>query len=337
MFEHVVDALFRSHGYQTQTNVLVVGRSGARHEVDVLASRSEGLVDSRIGVECKNWAQPVDTAVVARARLVRDDLGLGQMVIACPSGATPAARTTAREMGIAIWDRTELEARLGATTLAALGPTPVGLARRGRARQIDGERAERTLRARGRGPLGLGRERVRWIGDAWITLFEARFGCGERTGIRQRLHVRPSYSIYESLGATGLWTDTRAVAVDEIATDDAPSLPCLVSRDALASDLARIIGRGDGLVQTAALERHHAICEERLLPEATHLSVDEVTSLEWPITVAVLDDRRGTRAIVVDGVSGRIHAALGERCTAHIHVLSQHLGIAQSPTGAGSG
>ena len=337
MFEHVVDALFRSHGYQTQTNVVVVGRSGARHEIDVLAFRSDGLLEARIGVECKNWAQPIDTAVVARARLMCDDLGLGQMIIACPGGATPAARTTAAGMGIPIWDRPELETRLGASTLAALGPAPVDITRHGVPRRVASDRAERTLRTGGRGLFGLGRERVQWIGNAWIRLFEARFGCGERTGIRQRLHVRPVYSVYESLGGTALWTDARAIAYDEISTDAAPTLPSAVTRHTLEAELERIITRGHGLVQAAARERHDATCAQFLIPQATHVTIDEVVTVEWPITVAIFDDRRGRRAIVVDGVSGRVDEALGEQCTANMQILAQQFGLPQFPTTDPSG
>ena len=183
MFEHVIDALFRAHGYRTQTNAVLVGQSGARHEIDVLASRREDLLETRVGVECKNWAQPIDTAVVARARLVRDDLGLGQMVIACPGGATPAARTTAAQAGVTLWEQPELAARLGPAALAALGPAPA-TARRGAASPdaLSTTVRERMLRAEARGPLGVGRGQIRWLGDAWITLLEVRFGCGSARG-----------------------------------------------------------------------------------------------------------------------------------------------------------
>jgi hypothetical protein len=95
----------------------------------------------------------------------------------------------------------------------------------------------------------------------------------------------------------------------------------------LASELERILSRSQGLVQAAARERYELVCEQRLIPAATQVTVDEVICVEWPITVAILDDRRGTRAIVVDGVSGRLQDALGEQCTANVHVLTQHLGI----------
>lgn len=327
MFEHVIDALFRAHGYRTQLNAVVVGQSGARHEVDVLASRREDLLETRVGVECKNWAQPIDTAVVARARLVREDLGLGQMVVACPGGATPAARTTAAQAGVTLWERAELEARLGVATLAALGPGPAATGRRGVARRVGRPRAERALRAEARGPLGMSRGQIRWLGDAWLTVYEVRFGCGERAGLRQRLRVQAAFTVYESLTGGACWTSSGPAAVAADILDDAPVLSARVSADALGADLARLVGRTGTLVQASARERHDDACRALLIPEAAHVTVDDITAVEWPICIAVVDDRRGTRAVVLDAADGRVDPALGDCCTAHLATLSEHLGI----------
>lgn len=327
MFEHVIDALFRSRGFVTQTNAIIVGQSGARHEIDVLASRREDLLETRVGIECKNWAQPIDTAVVARARLVRDDIGLGQMVIACPGGATPAARTTAAQSGITLWERAELEARLGATVVVALGPAAPAITRRGVARRTGLARAERTLRAEVRGPLGMTRGQVRWLGDAWIPLLEVRFGCGERTGLRQRLRVRATYTLYESLTGAACWTSPRSLVVAADLDDPAPRLASAVTADALAAELTRLIVRSEALVQPSARERHEDACRALMIPVAAHVSVDEVAEVDWPICLAVVDDRRGTRAVVVDATTGRVSPELGERCTAQLALVTEHLGI----------
>lgn len=328
-----MDALFRSHGYTTQTNAVLVGRSGARYEIDVVASRREDLLDARIGVECKNWSQPIDTAVVARARLARDDLGLGQMVIACPGGATPAARRAAADLGISVWDGPELQTRLGPTTLDALRPAPRTATLRGVARALDGEHARRLLERGVRGRLGLARPAVRWTGEAWLTVHQVRYGCGERAGLRRHLRVRPHFGAYESLGGAALWAGAQPLAVETLADDGAPVLPAAVTRQALAAELARIIARADDLVQPAARDRHAALCTARMIPAGDHVTVDEVTSLAWPVAVAVVDDRHGSRVVAVDAVRGRLDPALGEHCTARLRLLTDHLGL---PAGAGT-
>ncbi len=336
MFEHVIDALFRAHGYRTQGNVVLVGQSGARHEIDVLASRVEDLLETRVGVECKNWAQPIDTAVVARARLVRDDLGLGHMVIACPGGATPAARTTAAQAGVTLWEQPELAARLGPAALAALGPAPTHAPRRGVARTLSTERAARTLRAEARGPLGIGRGQIRWLGDVWITLLEVRFGCGARAGLRQRLRVRAAYTVYESLAGSACWTGTTPIAAVPDIRDAAPTLPSTVGAEALRAELVRMLERTDLLVQSTAVERHEDACRALMIPDGASVSVDDVATLDWPICLAIVDDRRGSRAVVVDAARGSVDPGLGERCTAQLAVLADHLGVpgAGAPTPA---
>jgi Restriction endonuclease len=331
MFEHLIDALFRAHGFATHTNAIVVGRSGARHELDILASRREDLLETRVGVECKNWAHPIDTAVVARARLIRDDIGLGQMVIACAGGATPAARTTAAQSGITLWERAELETRLGAAAIAALGPAPTSAARRGVARRIELARAERTLQAEMRGPLGITRAQVRWLGNAWIPLLEVRFGCGERAGLRQRLRVRAAYTTYEALTGAACWTSAGPVARAEDLVDPAPTLTANVGATALAAELTRLIDRSETLVQPTARERHDDACRALMMPAAAYVSVDEITAVDWPICLAIVDDRRGSRALVVDATRGRVDADLGERCTAQLASVVEQLGI---PLGA---
>jgi hypothetical protein len=328
MFEHVIDALFRAHGYRTSTNTIVVGRSGARHEIDILASRQEDLLETRVGVECKNWSQPIDTAVVARARLVRDDLGLGQMVIACPAGATPAARTTAAEAGIAIWDRTELEQRLGTAAVSALGAAPSAGTRRGVARHTGTAAAIATVQGATRGMLGIGRGRILGSADAWLRLVEVRFGCGDRGGMRKRLRVRPLFVLYEPLGGTALWSMPARTVPDPGIDDDAPTLPGPATPQTIRTTLERTIDRQGLLIQDAARERHDLTRHELGIPVAEVVTVDEVATIDWPVHIAVVDQRTGTRAVVVDAAGGRIDETLGDCCTAHLGALARQLGIA---------
>ena len=328
MFEQLVDGLFRAHGYRTETNTIVIGRSGARHEVDVLATAADELLERRVGVECKNWAQPVDTAVVARARLVRDDLGLGQMVVACPAGATPAARTTAAESGIAIWDRAELERRLGSAAVAALAPTPVRSARTGIARRTSSADAQRLVQAATRGVFGFGRGRLCGQGDAWLPVIEVRFGCGDRTGVRKRLRMRPAIVRYEALAGTPLGAEAAAIPVGSCGDDGAPQLAADLTGDALRGDLERTIARDGTLVQGAARERHAIAWETLRIPDAEVVLVEAVTTLEWPVHVAVVDDRAGLRVVVVDAWAARVDATLSECCTARLGAIAGRLGIA---------
>jgi hypothetical protein len=313
--EATIAGLFAAHGYDVECNALRTGRSGARHEVDVLAERTDALLTSRVGVECKHWAAPVGTEVVARAGLVRDDLGLGQMVVACPGGAAPAARQAAAELGVELWEAGRLRDALGAAVLAGIAAPPRVPTARAVPRRTGGRVGERAVRARAAGPLGLRRGAVAWAGDAWVPVHEVRFAVGVRGGLRGRLRSRPAWTLYEALTGAPVGAPAQAVGADEVPVE-APLLPELIGAGALADDLRRTIGRATGVVQAAARERHLRALDDRLVPAGEHVAVEEVRTLLWPVTLAVLEDRRGTAVLVYDGTDGRAHAGLEEALTA---------------------
>jgi hypothetical protein len=178
-----------------------------------------------------------------------------------------------------------------------------------------------------RGPLGITRAQVRWLGNAWIPLLEVRFGCGERAGHRQRLRVRAAYTIYESLTGAACWTGAGPVAGADDIVDPAPALAANIGLTALTAELTRLIDRSVTLVQPTARERHEDACRALMIPAAAYVSVDEITAVDWPICLAIVDDRRGSRAVVVDARHGRVDANLGDRCTAQLASVVEQLGI----------
>ena len=117
--EAVIQAYFARHGYDTQANQVVQGRSGNAHELDVVARRSDTLTEYVTVVEAKAWGARVGKDVVAKLAYVLADLGLHKGIIAAPGGFSSGATVAARELGIELWDGAELERRLGADVLAA--------------------------------------------------------------------------------------------------------------------------------------------------------------------------------------------------------------------------
>ncbi len=73
--EQAIADYFAAKGYAVATNVFREGRSGGRHELDVLAERLDDVVPIRVLVECKDWRQPIDKDVVSKADYVMRDLG----------------------------------------------------------------------------------------------------------------------------------------------------------------------------------------------------------------------------------------------------------------------
>ncbi|MBP7986087.1 restriction endonuclease, partial [Candidatus Neomicrothrix sp.] len=109
---------FTRHGYAVESNLVVEGRSGNAHELDVVARRSDALTDYVTVVEAKSWSNRVGKEVVAKLAYVLADVGMHKGIIAAPGGLTSGAITAAEALGIEVWDGAELERRLGATALA---------------------------------------------------------------------------------------------------------------------------------------------------------------------------------------------------------------------------
>ncbi|OYT41670.1 MAG: hypothetical protein B6U78_02645 [Candidatus Aenigmarchaeota archaeon ex4484_224] len=49
LFEDLVEEIFKNQGYQTKRNLILEGKSGAKHEIDILAIKGK----KKIAIECK--------------------------------------------------------------------------------------------------------------------------------------------------------------------------------------------------------------------------------------------------------------------------------------------
>jgi len=69
--EAQIERFFASNDYETTRNVSLVGRSGGRHEIDVLAKKSDGITDFSVMVECKAWNHPIEKDIVSKVMVGR--------------------------------------------------------------------------------------------------------------------------------------------------------------------------------------------------------------------------------------------------------------------------
>lgn len=315
--EEAVAALFRDRGYAVDTNVVRRGRSGARHEVDVLAVRDDGLMAATVAVECKNRVAPVDTEVVARARMLRDDLGVSEVLVVAPGGWGPAAAAAAAEGGVALWGADELARRIGRTAVDAItggavsGPTGIGPERR-----VPGEEAARALRVHVTGPVGLSRERLRAVADAWVPLHEVRVAVGERRGrVRPRLRVTRLHLLYEAVGGDLLDVSTEPAGAGAI-TLDAPVLPERVRSADIAAAIEESARRRDAVTQPGARERHReALLRRGVPPDAEGVAAEGRRTVHLPVTVGLVARGATERLVVLDAVTGRVDPVLSDALT----------------------
>ena len=91
-----------------ERNVFLIGKSGARHQVDVTFTFEAAGVSYRTIVQCKDWGSPVKQGQVLEFRQVLDEIpGQPRGIIVSRSGFQDGARTVAGHHGIKLYELRE--------------------------------------------------------------------------------------------------------------------------------------------------------------------------------------------------------------------------------------
>ncbi len=314
-------------GYAARRNVVLTGRSGARHEIDVYAEKNDGLTSFSLVVECKAWGHPVDKQVLAKAAFVSADVGADKTIVVALSGATDGAGLSASELGVEVWGPDELERRLGRARLAQLGAARSGAAALGFAVTVAPERAARLAeRRRGKGVLGLGAEEVLWFDLLWLPCLLLTLGCTREQG-RLRRHARHSsvYNLYEALDGRLLASYADDPRPGEVVLG-AHRLPTRVRPAALRREIETTFARWRTVTREATRRRWELAAEELGLPlPADSLTIDETVACHLPVYAAVLRQGAARRVVAVDATTGEIDDRLSEALTAGLGSLTDAL------------
>lgn len=95
-FEKLVAQLHETGDVKVEHNAVLIGRSGAPRQVDVLIRHKQGLYEHLVIVECKFWNSSVDRSEVdALAQTVRE-IGASRGVIFSTKGFQSGAITQAK-------------------------------------------------------------------------------------------------------------------------------------------------------------------------------------------------------------------------------------------------
>ncbi len=318
---------FAAHGYIVRQNAYLHGRSGGRHEVDVLAEKSDALTTFRLAVECKAWEAPIEKDVVSKLSYVLGDLGLNKGIIVALHGWRAGAEQAAVELGIDLWGPAELDRRLGAAVTRQLDVgSPARLAR-GYPFAAPEDRALTRARLQGKGRLGLRTvERLSWFGPVWVPVYlvdlsvtsmEVRWG-------RQRFLTKSVTNAYEAVSGTFVGPaapeDGDVVDIDLSAGAIRPGV-----RDSkVASDIRRGFERWNDVQQEAAKLRHAAALDALGVEVPCRgVTVDGCALVHAPTYVGWLRTGDHERLVVISGTSGALSEALSAVLTANIsHVRS---------------
>ncbi|MGH9023357.1 MAG: restriction endonuclease, partial [Acidimicrobiia bacterium] len=216
--ERRIEQFLGLHGYRCRRNAVLEGRSGARHEVDVLAERSDGATSFLLGVECKAWNLPIEKDVVAKLAFVLADLGLNKGIVVSLEGWRLGAERSAGQLGIELWGPAELEARLGQVALSQLRSGPVRRLGTVLPLHCAPEAAERLVGRESRGRLGLERESVEWMRTVWVPYHLVEIVTAElERGFLQRAALRSTWrwNLYDGLAGQLASSSTERLGLVE--------------------------------------------------------------------------------------------------------------------------
>ncbi len=202
--ESRIEKFFQLNGYKTQRNVVVEGKSGGKHEIDVLAEKSDGVTTFRLMVECKAWDKPIEKDVVSKVSYVLRDLGLNKAIIVSLKGWRVGAERSANELGIELWGRDEIEEKLGKIAIAELETIEFKKVVREFPQLIKGEQVKSQIETESKGLLGFGKEETVWTKIIWLPSYLFEISCSKEEGIiRKSIKTTKVWNLYEAV--MGSW------------------------------------------------------------------------------------------------------------------------------------
>lgn len=323
--EAQIEQYFTAHGYETARNLMLEGRSGGRHEIDVLVKKSDGITEFSAFVECKAWNHPIEKDIVSKVNYVVRDLGLSKGIIVSLEGWRVGAEQAAKELGIDLWDGYELEKRLGQVLVAELR----GAGRRRRARGllpvVEATQAESILNRQRSGVFG--KEEMPWLGLVWLPLYlvELQLSNTEKR-LFGRDHVKSTCILNAYEGFAGQWLATLVddPALQEVESEDI--IPAKVSDRKIATAIARECAHLQKLVSPNAIQRQQEKVRALGVPlPCRTVVVNSVTPVAWPYFVAFLQRKDKERIVAVNAVAANVSTAMSRVLTENVTYLREAL------------
>lgn len=319
--EAAIGRFFGEHGYVVELDVVAEGRSGGRHEIDVLAEKSDALTTFRVAVECKAWARPIEKDVVSKLHYVIGDLGLNKGIIVSTAGCRTGADHAAQGLGIELWGQDELRHFLGSSAISRLElqdervedrslgwrfvPLRVALKRADLAAQ-----GSRVFRRREK----VDELRALWLPAYVVTLRVAHRRKPAATEVVSKILQNLYDSVTGTLIATNPGTPVPVEVSDGIPVDGG------ISPSKITSPIIKAYERYSKVTSLAATDRHASTLRTLGVPTPCYgLTVEEVLSVRYPIWCATLRLREVERLVAISGLTGELLTPLSNKMTSSIN------------------
>lgn len=110
--EEFVEKILNVQGFKTNCRVRLSGKSGAKHEIDILAEKKTPKRKLILAVECKNYSRPVPIKDIRDFVDKLRDLRIPTGIFATASYFSKDARQYAESHGIELWDAEKLKEKI---------------------------------------------------------------------------------------------------------------------------------------------------------------------------------------------------------------------------------
>ncbi|MCU1355755.1 MAG: hypothetical protein JWM89_1173 [Acidimicrobiales bacterium] len=328
--EQRIAAFFGQHGYVTQCNAFAEGRSGGRHEIDVLAEKSDALTTYRVAVECKAWQAPIEKDVVSKLHYIVNDAGLSKGIIVSLGGCRSGAERTAADLGIELWGPDEIRRHLGDGVVDQMGAGAADASGAtvawGFPLRASTSAAEQLIRSSGKGRLGVRTlEDLTWFSVVWMPAYCVRVSVAQPEQKRFKTILRSITvdNVYEAFGGVNL--GRLPAPSEEVRFDPKLALPPLLSEAKLQAGIRKAFAAYERVTAPAAVQRHLAALALLGIPTpASSLSIDASDLVYVPIYVGVLEASGQHRVEAVDGRTGLAWDQVSTILTSHLPHLRSH-------------
>lgn len=316
-----------AHGYTTSTNARVVGRSGATHELDVVADKSDDLTTFRLVVECKAHSSAIDKEVVFKLASELADIGAARGIIVSLSGWTIQAAQAAAQSNIELWGPDELRARLGTGLIHELqGARWPTVAAQGLPFSVELEQAQPKLQRQARGRWGFGGDELAWVGRAWLPAWSLQIAITRMEGHLRRVpRVSRVWNLFDGLQGTLMASMAMPPSLGNVDVGGS-YLEALVRKGTIDRDIRKNCDQLSRVKTAAARQRYAAtLARYGVQLPFTGVAVEDATLIYYPLWIGFLRKGARERVAVVDGVSGAERPELSESLTANVHIVRNSL------------
>jgi restriction system protein len=330
--ERRIEEFFKLNGYRTSRNEVLTGRSGGRHEIDVLATKTDGITDFRVLVECKAWSSPIEKDVLAKTAYVMGDLGIHKGIVVALRGWTTGAETSANE--IELWGNDELFRKLGSVAVAELESGSNVRAGRAFPIGVGLDVAVRQLEKQGGGLFGIGREEHRWTKLVWLPFFVFHLSHAQnerrlfKSDVTKRIRA---WNLFEALSGEFFADLTGEPVLQDLRLGT--TIPPRVGYRKIATEIRTVQQKRREVVTETAQKRYDArLIDLGIPPTADTTSVDKIEDVHFPFYITLFERGGKERLVALDANGGRFRPGFDEVLTDNLSYLLEVLKAADART-----